>query len=180
MSFFLNPPALVVVDVQERLLKAMENPESLVERCTCLIRGARFLGLPLCFFQQNPAGLGPVLPGLRALADEAPLFTKQHFSGHREAAFRSWLADTGALDVLICGIEAHVCVAQTAMGLTREGFRVHVARDAVASRRQADREAGLLRLQAFGVFPASVEGLLFEVLDRADVPEFKDFLEIVR
>ena len=77
-------------------------------------------------------------------------------------------------------METHVCVGQTAMGLASEGFRVHVAMDAVASRRPADKDAGLLRMQAFGVLPASVEGLLFEILGQADVKEFKDFLEIVR
>ncbi|TWI75349.1 nicotinamidase-related amidase [Desulfobotulus alkaliphilus] len=180
MNTFLASPCLVVVDVQQRLLTAMEDAQSLVDRCARVIRGAKLLNIPLCFFDQNPHGLGPVLPELRFLASEAPLFTKQHFGGHRHGFFRNWLAENHAGDILICGIEAHVCVAQTAMGLAGDGFRVHVAMDAVASRKSADKEAGLLRMQAFGVFPACVEGLLFEAMGRADVPEFKDFLEIVK
>ncbi|MCW7753953.1 isochorismatase family protein [Desulfobotulus sp. H1] len=177
---FDNPPCLVVVDVQQRLLPAMHKAREFIERCSILIRGARLLQLPLCFLDQNPQGLGPVLPELRCLAETAPLFTKHHFSGHREPAFRNWLSEHAAKDILICGIEAHVCVAQTAMGLGTEGFRVHVAMDAVSSRNPADKEAGLLRMQAFGVLPGCTEGLLFEAMARSDVPEFKDFLEIVK
>ncbi|WP_179953189.1 isochorismatase family protein [Desulfobotulus mexicanus] len=180
METFFTSPCLVVVDVQQRLLAAMDDTQNLVDRCSRLIRGAKLLHMPLCFFDQNPQGLGPVLPELRLLASDAPLFTKQHFGGHRHTEFRNWLAENHIMDILICGIEAHVCVAQTAMGLAGDGFRVHVAMDGVSSRKPADKEAGLLRMQAFGVFPACVEGLLFEAMGRADVPEFKDFLEIVK
>ncbi|MDY0163209.1 isochorismatase family protein [Desulfobotulus sp.] len=178
--FFSARPCLVVVDIQERLLRAMPDPQSLVHACTRLLRGARLLGMPICFFQQNPEGLGPVPPELRDLAGDAPLFTKNHFSGHTDKSFRIWLEALGKREVAICGMETHVCVAQTAMGLVRDGFQVHGIRDVMASRHPGDRETGLLRMQAFGVFPVSVEGLLFEVLGRADVPEFKDFLEIVK
>lgn len=172
--------ALVVVDMQQKLFRAMPDPAHLQDRAARLVQGAALLGVPVAFFEQNPRGIGTTLPELQKKAPDAPTFSKQSFSGHLIPDFRSFLTHHQCDQILICGMETHVCVAQTAMGLAREGFCVHLAIDACSSRSPADHQIGILRMQTAGVCPASAEGLLFELMERADLPKFKEFLEIVK
>lgn len=172
---------LLVVDVQERLAAAME-PRALavvLDRCALLLRAAARLGLPVVASEQYVRGLGPTVPAVRALLPEPPL-EKLEFScgGSPALARRVW--ESGRRTVLVCGMETHVCVFQTARDLVRGGFVVHAARDAVLSRTAEDRLAGLSLLEKSGVTLTSAEAAVFDLLGVAGTPEFRDLLPFLR
>ncbi len=162
---------LVVVDVQERLHPVMASPGYLT-RIELLVTAAHRLGLPLLVTEQYPKGLGPTVPALAALTRVAPL-AKDSFSCIGEPEFRRALAATGRSQVVVTGIEAHVCVCQTALDLLAEGRSVHVPHDAVSSRRPGDRDRALDRLSRAGVVVTSTESALFELLERAGTDDFR-------
>ena len=171
---------LVVVDIQPKLLAVMRNPERLMDRTTRLLRGARLLGVPILFLEQNPEGLGETVMDLRKWAMEAPVLAKQTFGAAGTPSILGLLERKSWQHIVICGIETHVCVAQTAMGLMENGLDPVIALDATTTRNAEDAELALFRFQQEGVRLTGTEALLFEWMERADVPEFKEFLEIVK
>ena len=171
---------LVVVDVQERLLPAMAEPARLVARCRLLLEAASRLGVPVLFTEHNPAGIGRVVGVLRELAPQAPVVEKMAFASLREPAFADWLARTAPRQAVVCGIESHVCVLQTAMAMIGRGPQLFVVADAVDSRRPEDRAAALARLARAGVEPVTAEMVVFEWLGRGDDPAFKALLPAIR
>ncbi|MCP5517072.1 MAG: hydrolase [Verrucomicrobiales bacterium] len=172
--------ALLVVDFQERLLPAIHDPESVVAAAVQLIRGARELDVPVLLTEQYPRGLGPTVEPVRTAVGALTAFEKTAFSAWGAAGLPERLRDLGAADILLCGIEAHVCVCQTALDLLDAGFRVFVAEDAVSSRTRANRTIGLDRMRQAGALPVSVEMVLFELLTRAGTEEFKRVLKLVK
>lgn len=167
---------LVIIDVQDRLLAAIDEATLVVANCEKLVRAAQRLGIPVAATEQNPAGIGPTTAPLAALV---PLrFAKVHFSAAREADFLAWAAGGGTL--VLAGTEAHVCVLQTALGLRALGLRVAVVLDATGSRQAGSREAAFDRLRAHGVELVTVEMVLFEWLERYDRPEFKEVLRLIK
>jgi len=172
---------LFVVDVQARLLPAMADPAGVLARTALLMRAARRLGVPLLVTEQYPQGIGRTVPELAALATPEETVEKIHFSCAAEPAVRDQLRLLAPrCQAVLCGIEAHVCVLQSALGLAAEGWCVAVVADAVGSRRDADRDAGLARLAASGVTVATSEMVAFEWLDRAGTPEFRDLLKLIK
>jgi nicotinamidase-related amidase len=172
---------LFVVDVQARLLPAMTDPAAVTARACLLMRSARRLGVPMLVTEQYPRGIGATVPELAALATPEETFEKIHFSCTAEPAVRDQLRLLAPRrQAVLCGIEAHVCVLQSALGLAAEGWHVAVAADAVGSRRNSDRDAGLARLAAAGVTIATSEMIVFEWLGRADTPEFRDLLKLIK
>ena len=171
---------LLVVDVQEKLARAMPGRDDLVLKTQQLVEGARVLGLPMIFSEQNPKGLGPTLPEIVARVPDFRPVEKISFSccGSRECMQR--LRATGRRDVVVAGIETHVCVYQTVVDLLAEGFRVEVVADACASRTAENKQLGLDRCRRAGAAVTSVEILLFELLKAAEGPQFKDILRIVK
>ena len=170
---------VVLVDLQEKLARAMHEPDRVARECARLLAGARALKLPVLCTEQNPLGLGRTLPEAAALLD-APPIPKRSFSCLGEAAFRDALAKCGRRQVLLAGIEAHVCVYQTAADLLAAGWEVHAVCDAVSSRTSENRQVGLAKMQAAGAHLTSVETALFELLRVAEGPEFKEILRIVK
>ncbi|MFV3129348.1 isochorismatase family protein [Niveispirillum sp. KHB5.9] len=167
---------LVIIDVQDRLLAAIDGADAVVENCLKLVRTAQRLGVPVAATEQNPAGIGPTTAPLAALI---PLrFGKVHFSAARQGDFLAWAAGGGT--VLLAGTEAHVCVLQTALGLKALGLRVGVVMDAAGSRQPASRQAAFDRLRAHGVELVTVEMVLFEWLERYDRPEFREVLRLIK
>jgi nicotinamidase-related amidase len=145
------------------------------------MRAARRLGVPLLVSEQYPKGIGPTVPALAALATPEEIFEKIHFSCAAEPAIQAQLALMGPRrQAVLCGIEAHVCVLQSALGLAAAGWSVTVVEDAVSSRRAADRDAGLRRLAAAGVTVATVEMVMFEWLGRAGTDAFRDLLKLIK
>jgi len=171
---------LIVVDIQERLVPATAEPDQTVANCARLMHGAARLGVPMLLAELYSKGLGRTLADIRALAPADAVVEKLHFSCVAEAAWRDRLAASGRDLAVICGMEAHVCVLQTALDLAERGHAVAVVADAVASRSAANKAAALARMARAGVEVATTEMVLFEWLHRAGTPEFKDVLELIK
>ena len=172
---------LLVVDVQERLSAAMPLPAwSVFERnAMVLIRAARRLGLPVVATEQYPKGLGPTVPGLRELLPEAPLEKLEFSCGANKAAARKIL-QTGKRQVIVLGMETHVCVFQTVRDLLRGDFAVFLAQDAVLSRTEANRQIGLSLCAKAGATLTGTETVLFDLLGIAGTPEFKELAPLIK
>lgn len=176
----IDDTVLLVIDLQVRLLPVITDHEQVVAQSARLIDGCRALGLPMIATEQYRKGLGPTTP---AIADrwtaDTPVIEKLKFSACVEPVRRQ-LAELGRRTVLLCGIEAHVCVMQTALELAESGFVVAVAGDALGSRRPADRELALWRMMQAGIVPVSVEMALLEMVHEAGTERFKSVLPIIR
>lgn len=169
----LEQSLLVIVDCQDRLWKIIDGASELEARIPLLLRGAALLGVPALVTEQYPQGLGSTVSVIAEAAGEAPVVTKTTFSCWGEEAFRAAVRERDRTTLVLCGIETHVCVLQTALDALAAGFDVQVASDAVGSRFAANRETGLARLGAAGVTVTCVESLLFEWMERSDRDEFK-------
>lgn len=168
--------ALVVVDVQEAFRKAVLDFAATARAAAVLVEGARVLGLPIVVTEQYPQGLGETVPELAEHLDGVERLPKLCFSAAAADGF-----DLGGRDqALVCGIETHVCVSQTAHDLLERGVQVHVARDAVSSRSAQNREVGLHKMEASGAVLTSVETALFELVGAAGSAEFKQIQGLVR
>lgn len=171
--------ALAVIDVQEAFRPAVLDFERVTENVGVLVQGARVLGLPVLVTEQYPKGLGATAPEVADHLEGVPRIEKVCFSAVDADGFQ------GALDeerdqVLLCGIEAHVCVNQTAEDLLATGRDVHVVQDAVTSRTAGNRDLGLHKMERSGATLTSVETALFELLRRAGTPEFKEVQALVK
>ena len=176
--------ALVVIDLQEKLVPAIEDQEKMLSNVRRLIQGAKILGLPVFISEQYPKGLGATVETITSLIAEleldAPVFEKTMFSC-REC--EPMIKQLGALEIknLLCvGIESHICVAQSALDFLSMGFNVLVAVDAVGSRNQTDCEVGLNRLSLNGIEMTTTEAALFEWCETASSPEFKQISALVK
>lgn len=169
----LISPCLVVVDVQERLVQVMADRDLLIKRIEIMIQAARLLGLPIVLTQQKPQSLGPTIPQLARHLEGIEPVNKTYFSCWAEPQFRARLQDLHAKDVVLCGIEAHVCIYQTASDLIRHGFNVHVPSDAISSRSIQDRQNAIWRMAWEGARISSTEMTIFELLETADHALFK-------
>jgi nicotinamidase-related amidase len=172
--------ALLLVDVQGKLAHAMHDRETLFDRLQRLLRGIRVLGLPVVWAEQNPDGLGPTIPQVADLLRDLRPIPKMSFSCCAEERIMRALQATGCRSVLIAGIEAHICVYQTAVELANLQFHAEVVADACSSRTAADKHIGLQKCRDSGVAVTSVETLLFELAGNAHGARFKQLLEIVK
>jgi len=171
---------LVVVDVQGKLAQLMVDKESLFKNIRILIQAAKILDIPILWCQQVPESLGPTVPEIaELLAGEEPI-DKACFSCCGEERFTAELNALGKEQVLLCGIEAHICVYQTAMDLMEGGLDVTVVADAVSSRTEQNRETALDRLSAEGTNVSSTEMVLFELIKTAKHPQFRDIARLVK
>ena len=170
---------LAVIDIQGRLATLMHERERLFDNASRLIRGSKALDLPMVWTEQNPAGLGPTTPEIAKLLPGEPI-PKMAFGCGGEPAFLRALEATGRRQVLLCGIEAHICIYQTAVGLIEAGYEPHVVTDAVSSRTAANRELGLARMKDAGAVLTGVEMALFEMLGTAEATAFREVVRIVK
>lgn len=163
---------LLLVDVQRKLTPLICNSEKIITRCSWLMNIANDLGIPCLISEQYPRGLGETLPELLAIPHSARL-EKVHFSCGKDNGMVQYLRNLGKRQVLIQGIETHVCVLQTAFDLVGQDFQVYVVTDAVGSRAQEDYHAALARMSAAGISLITAEMALFEWLEQAATPEFR-------
>jgi nicotinamidase-related amidase len=168
---------LVLVDMQARLMPAIQEGNAVIERCLLLARAARALGVPMLGTEQNPPGLGATVAPLASLLDRR--IAKLHFDASRENLFLDSI-EPARRCLVVGGCEAHVCVLQTALGLRSHGFEVSVVADAVGSRRTIDRQVALTRLQCEGIQIMTAEMVVFEWLERSDHPKFRELLAWIR
>jgi len=166
--------ALLVVDVQEGF-RPYASFADVAESCRRLLAGARILQMPALVSEQYPKGLGPTAPELGIEEGEEMMIEKTVFSAARADCFDL----KGRQQAIVCGIETHVCVSQTVHDLLDRGVEVHVPADAVGSRHQLDYERGLERLERAGAVVSTVESALFELLERAGTPEFKEVQKLI-
>jgi nicotinamidase-related amidase len=171
---------LVVVDMQERLLPAICDRENVLANVGRLAKAAGVLALPTWVTEQYPKGLGTTVTGLRELLAGVPTREKLAFSVCGVAGLMEEMSSKAVDDVILCGIEAHVCVAQSCLDLLDAGLRVFVAGDAVGSRTAANRDSGIDRMRAGGAVIVSTEMMLFELLETAAAPEFKEVQRLVK
>jgi nicotinamidase-related amidase len=171
---------LLVVDVQTRLAPAVAGHDRVIARSRALLDAAKLLGVPAYASEHVPEAIGPLVAVLRERLPEGRILPKTHFSCADERALLTALRSARRPQVLVTGMEAHVCVMQSALGLAARGFEVFVARDAVGSRREEDREAAFARLAQAGVAVATAEMAMFEWMHRADVSGFRELLGIVK
>ena len=182
-----NPPrivaqdsALLIVDIQERLVPVMYDHKKLIRRTARLIQGAYCFGVPLLVTEQYPRGLGETVAELsRHIVDPLCIEQKTRFSACIEPV-RTQLELCGARSVIVAGIEAHVCVLGTCLDLIEAGYQVYLPWDGVTSRRREDKQAALERLTQAGAVPSTVEAVLFEWLGDADDRRFRQIQELIK
>ncbi len=171
---------LLLIDIQERLAPATLDGDRTVQNAGILLDAAALLDVPHTISEQYPRGLGPTAAAVLEKADPARAFDKVHFSCQADDRLAGVLAAAGRPDVVVCGLEAHVCVLQTALGLMEAGYRVHVVADAIASRTAQNRDLAVERMRAAGVGIVSTEMVLFEWLGTAGHPEFRAVSALIR
>jgi nicotinamidase-related amidase len=180
MMLSIDNCVLVIVDVQGKLAQLMYDKEKLFANLVRMVKGAKILGIPVLWNEQNPVGLGPTIPELaELLTDQAPL-AKSSFSCCGNQNFAEQLQRLGRRQVLLVGIETHVCVYQTAVDLIAKDYDVQVVADAVSSRTLANKQIGLERMRGYGATITSAETALFELLRVADGPKFKEISRLVK
>jgi len=170
----------VVVDLQEPFLGTMFDRPRVTENCRKLIEAAKVLGLPILVTLQNPEKMGDTVPEIRDILPPHEPIDKMSFSCCGDDGFNERLAKLGKRTVILCGIETHVCISQTAHDLLQAGYKVHVPEDAVCSRRETDWRAGLEKMRHSGVIVTGTEALIFELLQVAGTDEFREVLEFLR
>jgi nicotinamidase-related amidase len=171
---------LMVIDVQERLAPATADPETVIGNSEKLLTAAARLGIPVIVTEQYPKGLGGTVAALRDKAPKDAIMDKVHFSCAGDERIRERLEASGRWQVVITGMEAHVCVAQTALALRNNGFDVAVVADAVTSRDPANKELALARLREAGVTLIPTESVLFEWLGNSQDPAFKELTAMIK
>lgn len=166
---------IVLIDVQEKLTPLVQDSKSLVARAHWFLSLARDLHIPTIVCEQYPQGLGSTVQALQGFGEA---YSKVHFSCFEESAVRSYIAAQYKKQVLLIGIETHVCVLQSALGFLRDGYEVFVAVDAVSARSPIDHEYGLKRMASAGVALVTGEMVFFEWVKQAGTPEFKSLSSI--
>jgi nicotinamidase-related amidase len=168
---------LLVIDPQSRLMPSIHEADAVVKRCSQLALAAHELGIPVVGTEQNPEGLGPNVPELRALCDTT--LTKFHFAAVDEPGFVEQLPP-GRRTMVVSGCEAHVCVLQTVIRLLESGYAVKWVADAVGSRRVIDRDTATARARMLGADVVTTEMVLFEWLRTSRNPAFRSILKSLR
>jgi len=176
----LENTVLILVDVQEKLAAAMHEREALVRNIVKIVQGAGILGIPVVCTEQNPKGLGLTLPEIAGLLTDTDPITKLSFSCCGEERFMKALKEANRKQVLIAGIESHVCVYQTAVDLLSLEYEVQALADCVSSRTPEDKAVGLERIKHLGGSITSAETALFELLKIARGDNFKQMLKVVK
>ncbi|NVK57281.1 MAG: isochorismatase family protein [Alteromonadaceae bacterium] len=171
---------LLVVDVQGKLARSVADSELMISQLEALIKGVQVLGLPVIQVEQLPDKLGRTVPEVQSLLPEDTAFEKSSFSALRNELVEQQLHATGRTQWLICGIEAHICVYQSAVDLLAYGSEVHIVTDAVSARNPQHKTLALNKLQTAGAHLTCVEMALFELLERAGTDEFKSILALIK
>lgn len=176
-----NRTVLVVVDLQEAFRHPINDFALVASRSSTIVRGFQTLNLPIIITEQYPKGLGRTAEEvLFSLPPEFEFVEKSAFSSCGASAFMEKLRATGANQIVLCGLETHICVNQTAHDLLSEKFQVHILTDCVASRFAQDKEAALKKMQSSGAILSSVEMALFELLKDSKHGQFKAIQDLIK
>ena len=176
----IEDTVLLLIDIQGKLAHLMNEKERLFDNLQKLIKGVHVLGLPILWVEQNPDGLGPTIPEIASLLPANKPISKMSFSSCRNEPFLQALKNQNRKQVLVAGIETHICVYQTAADLVAMGYEVQVVTDAVSSRTVENKQVGLQKMRTAGALMTSVETALFELLRVAEGDVFKEIVRIVK
>jgi nicotinamidase-related amidase len=171
---------LVVIDIQERFRDLIYGLPTVLKGTSRLVRACKELDLPILLTEHYSRGLGATMPEVRMLLSGVKPLEKLTFSCDGDAGFREALGALNRDQIVLCGIETHVCVYQTARDLMDRGKQVAIAADAVSSRHASDREIGIEHMRRIGVQVMNVEMILFEMLREAKTPDFKALAPILK
>jgi len=171
---------LVVVDIQGRLARLMHESEGMIEAQKTLIESCRVLGVPVVWSEQLPDKLGSTVDELQESLDGLAPCAKSSFGCMGDATLREQIESSGRSQVLLCGIETHVCVWQTAAALIRDGYSVHLIADATSSRSAFNRDIGFRRMERVGVHLSNVEMALFELMVDAGHEKFREVTKLLK
>jgi nicotinamidase-related amidase len=176
-----NQTALIVVDVQEAFRHVIPEFETVSVKISTAVRGFQTLGVPVMVTEQYPKGLGHTAEEIKLVfPDDAEIFEKSAFSSCGAGSFAARLDEMSIKQTVICGLETHICVNQTAHDLLDRGIQVHLLSDAVCSRFEDNKAAGLAKMQASGVIASSVEMSLFELMRDAKHEKFKEIQALIK
>lgn len=168
-----NDTTALIIDLQEKIVPAMREASTLVARSRFLLAGLAVYSVPIVSTRQYPKGLGDTLPEIKELAPSATVFDKTTFSCLETPSIRAHIVQSSRPNILLAGIETHICVLQTALDLIELGKTVYLVVDCVSSRSELDHNVALQRLIGAGVIPTTSETSLFELARAAGSPEFK-------
>ena len=171
---------LVVVDVQGKLAQLMHGRQGLFKNIQILIKAATILNIPILWCQQCPEALGPTVPEIAQLLGDNEPINKAAFSCCGAEQFNTKLGELARQQVLLCGIETHVCICQTAIDLRRRGFNVNVIADAVSSRTPQNKQIALDRMAVEDINISCTEMALFGLLKTAEHPKFKQVAKLIK
>ena len=174
-KFILNKDsaALVVVDIQEKLVPAMKKRQQVYDNCGHLIELAKLIDLPIVLTEQYPKGLGPTVPEIKDVLPSYTPLEKVTFDCCRGEGFLDTITSLQKTHIILTGMETHICVLQTCLSLLKEGYFVHLVGDAVCSRKKQDFRTGVETMRDAGAVITCTETALFQLLEKAGTPEFK-------
>lgn len=171
---------LIVVDIQGKLARLVDNSEMMIANCEKLIQGAKLLGLPIIWLEQNPEKLGPTVEELgEHLTGNEPI-SKYTFNACAEANFIKAIEQSGKQSWLVCGIEAHICVYQTSSQLKKLGYDVHLVTDCITSRDPVNKALAIEKMSSSGIEITGLEMCLYELVKDCRAKEFKGILNLIR
>ncbi len=174
--------ALLVVDVQERLMPVIDGGEEVTRNSALLLKAARVMNIPVAATTQYSARIGELLPEIKAELGEVVPFDKMQFDCFADQVIRARVKKLGqeVNTLIICGVETHICIYQSVLGALREGYKVWVPADAVSSRSPCNRETGLARIRELGGTVGSTEMIIYDLLHRAGTSQFKELLPYLK
>ena len=168
---------VILVDLQEKLTPKVQDAQRVISKCDWILRIAKECNIPILITEQYPKGLGSTLAPLNTAVPHEDVIAKIHFSCWKNEEFKKKLKHIGKKQCVLIGIETHVCILQTALDLKGAGFQVFTVVDAVSTRDPKDHKYGLKRMAANGVELITSEMAVFEWLERADTPLFKNVIQ---
>lgn len=170
---------LLVIDIQDRLVRAMEDRVEVVRNTSILLEASKLLDIPVINTEQYPKGLGSTIDEIKDIRDDVKIFEKNSFTGYTEE-LKKELESLARNKIIIAGMETHVCVFQTVRDLLLAGFQVHIAKDAVSSRTNSNYENGLKLMRDMGAVINNTETIVFDILKVSGTPEFKTISKLIK
>lgn len=180
MRIFAEDTAALIIDFQEKLVPAIANNEEIVAKSATFVKGLKELGVPMAVTQQYTKGLGETVPAIKEALGEFTPMEKTSFSALGCEEFVTWVKAQGKKTILVCGVEAHICVLQSIIDLIREGYRVFIVADCVGSRLVYNKDYAIQRATQEGAFVTTCEGALYEMVQGAGTPHFKAISKLTK
>ena len=170
---------LLILDMQERLLSKIDENKKIIFNIKKLINACKLLNVNIAFTEQNPLKLGKTLDSIIE-TEKYPNFEKMEFSCAENKDFLDFINKYNFRDIVICGVESHICILQTSLDLLRKGYNILIPRDAIGSREEIDNDTAFLRLTLSGAIPSTTESIICELCKTSNRKEFKDISKILK